>query len=214
MLILFLVITTALAGLVGDAVVESIADGGRGVVALGGSIALDSGTTTTLTILTALTAGAALAWVAAIASALGRRVEGRMAEELDARWDAQSRHNAGVEGRNKLLEYRVSELQAKLEELTERRDALVDEIRAVRKRTSELQNVAHEQRETIIRLTQGEASDDDLLIVPEPLEDLTPEEEAAGGGSGREATEEPATSGSEAVERRVVATDELRRFSF
>jgi hypothetical protein len=198
MLILLLLITTALVGLVGDAVVESIADGGQGVVALGGSIALEVGTTTTLTALTALTAGAALAWVAAIAFALGRRVEGRMAEELDERWDAQSRHNAGVEGRNKLLEYRVSELQTKLDELTDRRDALVDEIRAVRKRTSELQNVAHEQRETIIRLTHGEASEEDLVVVPEPLEDLAPQEETASGAPESDGTAEPASSGSEA----------------
>jgi hypothetical protein len=189
MLIALLLVTTALAGLVGDAIVESIADGGRRVVAGGGTIALDVGITATLTILTALAAGAALFWVAAIAFARGRWMEGRMAKELDARWDTQSRHNAGVEGRNKLLEYRVSELQAKLEEMSERRDALVDEIRSVRKRTSELQNVAHEQRETIIRLTEGATTGEDILVIPEPLEDLgaedvgTSEEQAVAGGS-------------------------------
>jgi hypothetical protein len=86
----------------------------------------------------------------------------------------------------------VSELQAKLEEMSERRDALVDEIRSVRKRTSDLQNVAHEQRETIIRLTEGATTGEDILVVPEPLEDLgsedvgTSEEQAVAGGSDRE----------------------------
>jgi hypothetical protein len=126
MALVLLAIATAAAALVGDVVVETILDGGEGIVALGGTAAFDVGTTTTLTILTILSAAAALAWAAAIAFARGRRLERRMAEELDARWDAQSRHNAGVEGRNKLLEYRAAELQTKLEEMSARRDALVE----------------------------------------------------------------------------------------
>jgi hypothetical protein len=183
--LVLLAVATAVAALVGDAAVESILDGGDHIVALGGAAEFDVGTTTTLAILISLSAAAALAWAAAIAFARGRRLERRMAEELDARWDAQSRHNAGVEGRNKLLEYRTAELQTKLDEMSTKRDALVEEVRAVRKRTSELQNIAHEQRETILRLTGGEPSKEDLIVVPEAPEDSEAVEEAlaADGGS-------------------------------
>lgn len=226
-IVLFLAITTVVTVLVGDTVVESVLDGGEGIVAFGGAARFDESASMTLTILTIASAAAAFLWAAAIAAAHGRRLEGRMAKELDERWDAQSRHNAGVEGRNKLLEFRVAELHTKLEELTDRRDALVQEVRGVRRRTSELQNIAHEQRQTILRLT-GEAGDEDeVVVVPEPekLLALADPEEAeagaveagaveAGGGSGPEQPEEPATSGSQAVERRVGAADELRRLGF
>ncbi len=230
-IVLFLVITTAVTALVGDAVVESILDGGEGVVAFGGAARFDASASSTLTILTILSAAAALAWAAAMAFARGHRLERRMAEELDARWDAQSRHNAGVEGRNKLLEFRVAELQTKLEELTNRRDALVQEVRAVRRRTSELQNIAHEQRQTILRLTGDAEAEDELVVVPDPeglpaptetegllvqpdMEESEAEPVEAGGGSAPGQFEEPATSGSQAVERRVGVTDELRRLGF
>ena len=218
-IVLFLVITTVVTALVGDAVIETILDGSEGVVVFGGAARFDASASTTLTILTTLTAAAALAWATALAFARGHWLERRMAEELDARWDAQSRHNAGVEGRNKLLEFRVAELQTKLEELTDRRDALVQEVRAVRRRTSELQNIAHEQRQTILKLTGDE---DELVVVPEPeglpapieAEGSEAEGVEPGGGSSPNQLEEPATSGTQAVERRVDVTDELRTLGF
>jgi hypothetical protein len=227
MLIILFVIATVLTALAGDAVAESVLDGGDDIVALRGFAQFATTTSTTLTILTILSATAALAWAAVIALSRGRGLERRMAEELDERWDAQSRHNAGVEGRNKLLEYRVAELQTKLEELAGKRDALVEEIRAVRKRTSELQNIAHEQRETILRLTGGVGSDDELIIVPEPPietahEGLTGDEHAeattveveGGGGGDLGRDQEPATSGAQAVERRVGVGDDLGSLGF
>jgi predicted nuclease with TOPRIM domain len=213
MTIVVLAIATALAAAAGDVVVESILDAGDRIVAFGGNVAIDMSTTTKLTVLTSLAAGAALVWVTAIALARGRRLEHRMADELDARWDAQSRHNAGVEGRNKLLEYRVAELQTKLEDLSGKRDALVGEIRAVRRRTSELQNIAHEQSETIARLT-GATQVDDLLVVPEPADEASEDEMTAGGGGGGfDDPEEAPASGAQAVERRTGSPDEIRPLS-
>lgn len=198
-------ITTVLAGLVGDAVVESIGDGGERIVLLGGSLTFDVGTTATLTILTACSAAAALAWAAAIASARGRGLERRMAEELDERWAERSQHNAGVEGKNKLLEFRVVELQTQLEDITGKRDEILQEMATVRERARELARVARDQQETIESLTGSEGdSRGDVVRVPE----VRPEPVPAGDPPGDEA------DGGVSDDEPVAASDELRRLGF
>jgi hypothetical protein len=94
--------------------------------------------------------------------------------------------------------------------MASKRDALVEEIRAVRKRTSELQNIAHEQRETILRLTGGEPAEGDLVVVPEATEDLEAEASAAETGRGADAGAFDETEpGTDSLERQVGVTDEV-----
>jgi hypothetical protein len=203
-LVLF-VITTALAGLIGDAVVESIGDGGERIVLLGGSLTLDVGTAATLTILTACSAAAALAWAAAIAFARGRRLERRMAEELDERWAERSQHNAGVEGKNRLLEYRVVELQTQLEDITGKRDEILQEMATVRERARELARVAREQQETIESLSGSQEGRPEVVVqVPE----MQTESVQAGDPPGDQ------SDGGVSDEGQAAASDELRRLGF
>jgi hypothetical protein len=201
-----IVITTALAALVGDAVVESIGGGGEQIALLGGSLTFDVGTTATLTILTACSAAAALAWAAAIAFARGRGLEHRMAEELDERWAERSQHNAGVEGKNRLLEYRVVELQTQLEDITGKRDEILQEMATVRERARELARVARDQQETIESLTESEGDNrGDVVRVPEVQQ---AEPVPAGDPPGDEADDRVSD------EQPVAASDELRRLGF
>jgi len=202
--LLLFVIATAFAGLTGDAVVESIGDGGERIVLLGGSLSFDVGTTATLTILTACSAAAALAWAAVIAFARGRRLERRMAEELDERWAERSQHNAGVEGKNKLLEYRVVELQTQLEDITGKRDEILQEMATVRERARELARVAREQQETIETLS-GSRDDRPEVVVQVP--EMQTESVQAGDPPG-----DQSDAGSD--EGQAAASDELRRLGF
>lgn len=201
--ILLLLITTALAALVGDAVVESVGAGGEDIVALGGILRLDVGTTATLTILTALSAGVALAWTAAVAVAVGRARERRLTEELEARWRERAQHNDGVDGRNKLLEFRVGELQAQLEDIAGKRDEILEEMAAVRARARELAIVAREQQATIASLT-GEG--DKVVRVPE-----AETEETVEAGSEDASADEPTEDERRA---RAGASEELHRLGF
>ena len=177
--ILLLAITTALAALVGDAVIESIGEGGSDIVALGGALHLDVGVIATLTILTALSASAGLAWAASIAFVLGRGRAGRLTEELEARWAERAQHNDGVDGRNKLLEFRVTELQTQLEDIAGKRDEMLEEMATVRARARELALVAREQQATIASLS-GEPADeeqaDGVMRIPEASDVATSEE--------------------------------------
>ena len=146
-----IVLATALLGAATDAVVESAIDGGDAIVMFGQPIATP-GTAGTLGILTATSAAAVLAWVAAIAHARGRRLEHRLTEELDERWEDLSQKVAGELGRKTLLEWRVVELRNQVDELVTKRDELLEEMNAVRERTSELQRMIRQQREAALAL--------------------------------------------------------------
>jgi hypothetical protein len=79
-------------------------------------------------ILTAFSATAGVALACSIASARARRLRRRMAAEFDARWDELSRRNLGLQARQEMLRRRVSELRSHVGELTDRRNALLEEV--------------------------------------------------------------------------------------
>jgi hypothetical protein len=81
---------------------------------------------TTMLVLCAVSASAALAMVAAVAHARGRRLERRMAAELDARYAALAERDAGDTAR-RLLTWRLAELQTLVDRLLEERKAVVAE---------------------------------------------------------------------------------------
>ena len=98
---------------------------------------------------------------AAVAYARGRRLERRMAAELDARYQEITAKAAGDVARGGLLSWRVAELRTSMDELTARRDEILAETELARRRTSELR-----------------ALSDDYKLVPHP--DAGPVDRPAG----------------------------------
>ena len=167
-----IVLATALLGAATDAVVESAIDGGNAIVMFGQTVATP-GTAGTLGILTASSAAAVLAWVASIAHARGRRLERRLTEELAERWEDLSQRVAGELGRTTLLAWRGVELRNPVDELVGKRDELLEEMAAVRERTSELQRMIRQQREAALALvsepgTTSEGTDVETEAPAEP----------------------------------------------
>jgi hypothetical protein len=104
---------------------ESVRAEGRALVAFGRVLAVPP-LDTTMLVLCAVSASAALAMVAAVAHARGRRLERRMAAELDARYAALAERDAGDTAR-RLLTWRLAELQTLVDRLLEERKAVVAE---------------------------------------------------------------------------------------
>ena len=80
----------------------------------------------TIVILCAVSAAAALAMAIAVAYARGRRLERRMAAELDARWAELAQRDAGDTARRELLNWRLAELQTLVDRLLEDRRVAVE----------------------------------------------------------------------------------------
>jgi hypothetical protein len=80
----------------------------------------------TIMILCAVSAAAALAMAIAVAYVRGRRLERRMAAELDARWAELAQRDAGDAARRELLNWRLAELQTLVDRLLEDRRAAVE----------------------------------------------------------------------------------------
>ena len=118
----FIVLATAWSAVVIELVLESARTRGRELVAFGSVLAAPGGTAGIL-ILCAVSATAALAMVTAVAYARGRRLERRMAAELDGRWEEISERNASDATRIRLLSWRVAELQTLTNQLTAERAA-------------------------------------------------------------------------------------------
>jgi hypothetical protein len=81
---------------------------------------------TTIVIVCAVSAAAALAMAIAVAYARGRRLERRMAAELDARWAELAQRDAGDTARRELLNWRLAELQTLVDRLLEDRRVAVE----------------------------------------------------------------------------------------
>ena len=120
--ILFIVLATAWSAVVIELVIESARTRGRELVAFGSVLAAPGGSAG-IWILCGVSATAALAMVTAVAYARGRRLERRMAAELDGRWEEISERSASDATRIRLLSWRVAELQTVVNRLGEERAA-------------------------------------------------------------------------------------------
>jgi hypothetical protein len=105
-----------------ELVVESARTQGRALVLFGELLAAPS-VAVTIGVLCVVSASAALAMAVAVARAHTRRVERRMAAELDERWAALAERDAGDVARKNLLSWRVAELQTLVEQLLAEREA-------------------------------------------------------------------------------------------
>src|SRR5436305_1887759 len=87
---------------------ESARTDGRALVLFGHVVAAPP-VSATIVILCAVSAVGALAMAVAVAYARGRRLERRMAAELDARWAELAQRDAGDVARRELLNWRLAE---------------------------------------------------------------------------------------------------------
>ena len=149
-------------------VVETIIESAR---AFGGSIMflertlLMPGIRPGILILCGLAASAGLAWTAALSYERGRRLERRMAAELDARYQEITTQAAGDVARAGLLSWRVAELRTSLDTLTEQRDQVLAEMELTRRRTSELRALSEDYERSLTELQ------DRLIIRMPEIED-------------------------------------------
>ena len=116
-----IVLASVWCALVVEVVQESVRTEGLAVVAFGHVLAAPPLDVTIVT-LCVLSASAALAMVTAVAFARGRRLERRMAEELDARYADLAERDAG-DTAHRLLTWRLAELQTLVDRLLDERKA-------------------------------------------------------------------------------------------
>jgi hypothetical protein len=124
-------IAAAYAAAVTDVVIESARTGARTMIAFG-TVLFEAGLPQGVWILCGVSASAALALAAAVAHVRGRRLERRMAAELDARYEQASARAAGDVARERLLGGRVAELQTSIDTLTAQRDRVYADVMRAR----------------------------------------------------------------------------------
>jgi hypothetical protein len=107
---------------------ESARTDGRALVLFGHVVAAPP-VSATIVILCAVSAVGALAMAVAVAYARGRRLERRMAAELDARWADLAERDAGDAARRELLNWRLAELQTLVDRLLADRQAAAQKER-------------------------------------------------------------------------------------
>ena len=158
--VLLLLLATAFAVGVVEAIVESTQHLDPMQISVFDKVLLEPSLSTGIWILCGLSAVAALAMVSAAARIRGRRLERRLAAELDARYEDMSSKSAGEAGRAHLLEARVAELQTWVEranaERDEARTALVE---------------AEKSRDAAERRAREAAAAPSMVVVPDPQEE-------------------------------------------
>jgi hypothetical protein len=118
---ILLIILAALWGAVAvELVIESARVDGAALVAFGVVLATPP-VAVTIVVLCLVSASAALALAVAVAYVRGRRLERRMAAELDARWAELAEREGADKARTELLMWRVNELQTMVDHLLEER---------------------------------------------------------------------------------------------
>jgi hypothetical protein len=146
-------------------IVESVRAFGGSIVFLGRTL-LAPGIRPSIFVLCGLAASAGLAWAAAVAYARGRRLERRMAAELDARYNEMTAQAAGDIARAELVTWRVAELQTSMDDLVERRDEILAEMELARRRTSELRALSDDYKRSLSELQ------DRLIVLPDIEDEL------------------------------------------
>jgi hypothetical protein len=148
-----------------DVIWESAATRGPSLVVLGRVAATPSGRAGLL-VLCGLAASAGLAVAAAGAYLRGRRLERRMAAELDARYQEVTARAAGDVARAGLLSWRVDELRTSMQGLHERREEVLAEMELARRRTAELRALADDYKRSLAQLQ------DRLIVLPDVEDEL------------------------------------------
>ncbi len=160
-----IVLATAWTAVVVETIIESARAFGGSIRFLGRTM-LTPGIRPGLVILCGLAASAGLAWAAAVAYARGRRLERRMAAELDARYQEITAKAAGDVARAGLLSWRVAELRTSMDELTARRDEILAETELARRRTSELRALSDDYKRSLAQMQ------DRLIVLPDIEDEL------------------------------------------
>jgi hypothetical protein len=164
--VLLIVLATALSVGVIDAVIESAGANAVAITVFDRVLVTTSEPQTKIWLLCAMSAVAALALVTAVARFRGRRLERRLAAELDARYEELSSKAAGDAARAHLLEARVAELQTWVERATDERD----EARLA------LQEAERERDAAERRAREAASGTPSVVVVPEAT---SPVEEAS-----------------------------------
>jgi hypothetical protein len=160
-----IVLATAWTAVVVETIIESARVFGSSIQFLGRTM-LTPGIRLGILILCGLAASAGLAWAAAVAYARGRRLERRMAAELDARYQEITAKAAGDVARAGLLSWRVAELRTSMDELTARRDEILAETELARRRTSELRALSDDYKRSLTEMQ------DRLIVLPDIEDEL------------------------------------------
>ena len=163
--IIAIVVATLWTAFVVETIFESARAFGGSILFLGRTM-LTPGIRPGILILCGLAATAGLAWTAALSYERGRRLERRMAAELDARYQEMTAQAAGDVARAGLLSWRVAELRTSMDSLTQRRDEIVAEMELARRRTSELRALSQDYKRSLTELQ------DRLILLPEIEDEL------------------------------------------
>ncbi len=150
-------------------VVETIIESTRtfgGTILFFGRTLIAPGIRPGILILCGLAASAGLAWTIAVAYARGRRMERRMAAELDTRYQEMTTLAAGDAARAGLLTWRIGELQTSMNELIAKRDRVQSEMELAQRRTSELRALSDDYKRSLTELQ------DRLIRLPDIEDEL------------------------------------------
>jgi hypothetical protein len=163
--IIAIVAATLWTAAVVETIVESVRAFGGGIQIFGRTI-ITPGIRPSIFVLCALAASAGIAWAAAIAYARGRRMERRMAADLDERYQEMSTRAAGDIARAELASWRANELRTTVEDLARQRNEILAEMDLARKRTSELRALTEDYRRTLTELQER------LVLLPDIEDEL------------------------------------------
>ena len=163
--IIAIVLATVWTAFVVETIIESARAFGGSIMFLGRTL-LMPGIRPGILILCGLAASAGLAWTAALAYERGRRLERRMAAELDARYQEMTTKAAGDAARAGLLSWRIGELRTSMDGLLAERDRIQAEMELARRRTSELRALSDDYARSLTEL-QGR-----LITLPDIEDEL------------------------------------------
>jgi hypothetical protein len=160
-----IVLATAWTAVVLGTILESARASGGSIIVLGRTV-LTPGMRPGVLILCGLAASTGLAWTVAVAYARGRRLERRMAAELDERSREIAMRATGDVARAGLLSWRVDELRTSMGELSERREQMLAEMELARRRTLELRALSDDYKRSLEELQNR------LIVLPDIEDEL------------------------------------------